>query len=202
MPILRFETAQKELLLARHGKAEHNVAMGGFAGGRIDTNLSSIGIEETKFLAKEILEDGGCDIIFCSQLKRSKQTAEILAKEFERAGKKVGIQEIDGLEEVDVGEFTGKFQSDVEKLYLKEAKPFYEGQMDKLDFPGGENFDDVKKRLEKVLIKAEESDYKKILLVGHAIFSRIVLSIWYPDKPELWKPVAYPHDRIVCRRLI
>lgn len=58
------------IIFIRHGETEHNVK--GLLTGRIDCSLTEKGIEEAKLLGKTLNND--FDAIYCSPLKRAKQT--------------------------------------------------------------------------------------------------------------------------------
>jgi len=106
------------------------------------------------------------DFIFCSDLLRTKQTAEIV-------GRKIGIKPIEDkrLREIGLGIFNGKsvsqfggFWNQGEKL---SALEHYKRRF-KMPLPGGETYDEVEARLAS-FIKDMEKKYqgKNILVVSH-----------------------------------
>lgn len=190
------------IILARHAKSKHNIYSDKtvFAGGETNSELSDEGKEEAKKLAHDIIKIGGCDIILCSALKRSRDTAEIIAREIESiADKSPTIKIIDSLHEISAGLFTGKTRSYALERYPRQATDFYEGNVKKWDFPQGENYAQVLKRAKDTFSIAQKYALsgQRILLIGHGMFNRVLLNFIYPEKKELWQPTAYPHDRLV-----
>ena len=108
------------------------------------------------------------DIVFSSDLLRTKQTAGIVGK---RLGLKINYDE--RLREIDMGEFNGKdihegieFFSQKNKLTAKEIF------LSKFDngFPEGENFSEVKIRMLDFIREIDKRfKNKKILIVSHEI---------------------------------
>ncbi|MDH4359011.1 MAG: histidine phosphatase family protein [Candidatus Berkelbacteria bacterium] len=189
-----------EIYLTRHAKAEHNIKEGFFAGGRTDTRLSDTGKKEVVELARQIAKLGNSiKTIFCSQLVRSRETAEIIAREIRRNGFPAKIIEISGLNEVNVGEFTGKSGEAVKRLYPKEAASFYEGNISNWNFPKGENFEKLCKRAKTVFayIKKTVRPHEGAIIVGHAMFNRTLLYLLYPKRKNLWQPIIYPHNTLI-----
>ncbi len=109
--------------------------------------------ESAKKLKKE-----GIDLIFASDVTRTKQTAEIVAKE-------LGIQKIHfdpRLREFNFGDFNGRSYAEYAKYYSSRAEKFFKKT------PNGENHTDLRKRAYEFLkdIDARHKN-KKILVVTH-----------------------------------
>jgi len=190
------------IILARHAESKHNIYTKDavFAGGETDSKLSEEGEKRAEKLSREIIEIGGCDIILCSPLKRSRDTAEIIGREIESlTGKSPTIETVDELREISTGLFTGKTRSYVLKHYPRQAASFYDGNIKKWNFPKGENYQKVSERARYVLLEAQRyvESGKSVLLIGHGMFNRILLHLVYPDKKELWQPTTYPHARLI-----
>ncbi|HOX41213.1 MAG TPA: histidine phosphatase family protein [bacterium] len=193
---------EREAWLLRHGKAPHNKPdkVATFAGKRVDSGLSDEGKYETAGLAEEINEHGGVNAIVCSTMKRSRQTAEIIAnKTKELSGKEIPVIEITGLEEVDVGDFTGLTEKEAKELSIDSAEAFYQGRLTDLNFPNGEDYLALKERVSGVLdqLRSLSDTHGRIAVVGHGMFNRILLHELHQDRKELWQPRGYPHNRIV-----
>lgn len=145
--------------LLRHGEAESNAL--GFISGNDSPprHLTEVGVKQIKKVAKKI-QKGKVDFIFASPLARTKQTAEIVA---ETLGiPKESIVFDDRLKEIQTGEFEGKhpieyhnFFSSIEEKFIKTPH-------------GGENLNDLKKRLGDFVYEID-SKYqgKNILIVTH-----------------------------------
>ncbi|MFA7254083.1 MAG: histidine phosphatase family protein [Patescibacteria group bacterium] len=191
----------KRIWLGRHGKAPHNRgdADATFGGGRLDNNLTQQGVDATNILANEIYKHCGVDIILCSKMKRSHQTAEIIANKLGELGHDVPIIEIDDLQEVDVGDFTECTEREARKINFHAAEAFYQGKIDGWDFPNGENYKDLSLRVSSVIVQILEltKKYNNIFVVGHGMFNRVICFELFPDRDDLWKDRTYPHDRVI-----
>jgi len=192
-----------EYVLGRHAKAEHNIVgdKATFAGGRIDSELSNEGKEEIKDIIEKIITDGGCDLIVCSTMKRSQETAEIVAQGIEeQLDRRPEVKIIQDLQEIDVGNFTGNTTDWAREHYSEAADNFYNGEVAKWDFPEGENYETISQRVRSVIAQLREiaEPGQKVVIIGHGMFNRVFLSIIFPEKEELWRPTAYPHDRLIA----
>lgn len=94
------------LILARHGETEENRL--GIMQGNNPGNLSEEGKAQAQQLAISLMKED-VDIILCSKLKRSYDTAKIIASVL---GKDIEFLEI--LREKDWGEYTGKSKYEVD----------------------------------------------------------------------------------------
>lgn len=117
-----------------------------------DGKLSKKGIEQSKDL-KKIIADKKFDAVFCSDLKRAIESAELAF------GGKYKIIKDKRLREADYGDLTGEDFSKF-KDHLKDyiIKPF----------PNGENYNDVEKRMAEFLefLKKNYSN-KHVAIVAH-----------------------------------
>lgn len=197
------DSSLSEYVLGRHARAEHNVREGTatFAGGRVDSELTEEGIAEIDSVIEKIVADSGCDIIVCSTMKRSDQTAKIIADGIEeKLGERPKVKTIDDLQEIDVGEFTGNTGKWAIENYPDEANEFYHGDIHKWRFPGGESYSDATLRVQSVLKQLAEiaKPGEKVIIIGHGMFDRVFLSLIFPDRQELWQPTDFPHDRLIA----
>ncbi|OQA52869.1 MAG: putative phosphoserine phosphatase 2 [candidate division WS2 bacterium ADurb.Bin280] len=187
-----------KVYLIRHAKATHNRYDGKaiFAGGRVDSDLTSEGESEAREMGR-LLKDKDIKVIVHSPLKRSKHTAQIIKSEISDKTD-VEMVELKGIEEVDVGEFTDKTREEITKIYCKELEIFLQGDVEKWNFPGGESFSELKLRVARVIEALKKvARQGGVLIVGHGMFNRVILSIIAPSEESLWKPTSYPHDKIV-----
>ncbi len=117
-----------------------------------DVELSEKGIEQSKILPNQI-GSKKFDVVFCSDLKRAVESAEISFK-----GKFLIIQD-KRLRECNYGDFNGKPSEIVE--------PMQEESITKR-FPNGESYEDVKKRMNDFLKFLKKNyDGKHIAIVAH-----------------------------------
>lgn len=140
--------------------------------------LTKKGKEDAK-KASKTLKKKKIDLIFSSDLLRTKQTAEII-------GRELGIKpKFDKrLREADTGIFNGKPLKEIGLFFSKKEGNFsplrhYLNRF-KLSMPGGENYAQVEKRMHAFL-KDTERKYlgKNILIVGHqrplSLLEKVVL---------------------------
>jgi len=125
---------------------------------KIHCPLTDKGKEEVLKSAKQLAENG-IDLIFSSDLLRTKQTAEIVGQEL-----KVPVKLSKKLREFDVGIFNGK-ESKLSWEYSKKKGDILETRL-----PDGESCVDVRKRVYS-FIKDINSKYKdkNILIVSHEL---------------------------------
>jgi alpha-ribazole phosphatase len=160
-----------KLIIARHGQTigNKNKVIQGWA----DTNLNSLGKEQSKKLALKLKKEK-IDIIYCSDLGRCKQTIAPYLKL-----KTVKIKYVKELRELNHGVYNGKNSS----LWIKWIKsPDYikwckknnsEKDWFKKDWwnyknPKGESFKDLKERVSKFVNKIIKIDKgKTVLFVTH-----------------------------------
>jgi broad specificity phosphatase PhoE len=140
-----------KVYVVRHGATELNKK--GIINGHIDDDLTPEGVEQAKELT--LLLPNTIKHIYSSSLGRAKQTAEIINEKL-----KVPITFHDELKEVNFGVLNGT-------PFLPEYKKRHAAQ----DYdwrPSGESFEDVKKRVLKILkvIKSESKD-GEALIVAH-----------------------------------
>jgi isoleucyl-tRNA synthetase len=127
--------------------------------------LTKKGQAQARAAARKLL-DKNIDLIFSSDLLRTKQTAEIIAQEL---GLKVRFDK--RLREINDGIFNGKKLSDFGKFMNQEKKlsplEFYEKRF-KVAVPGGETYTDTQKRMRQFINDVEKKySGKNILLVSH-----------------------------------
>ncbi len=194
------KVGQTKIILARHARATHNIydGEGTFGGGNVDTYLTDEGKKQAEMIADQILQQGGCEKIISSNLKRSIETAQIIKKFIkQKTGREISLEQTELLNEANVGKFAGQTERQVNKYFPFASKNFYNGQVGKWDFPDGENIADLDKRADKLFAKiASENPSDKVLLVGHAIFNRVILHKIFPRKPEFWRPTGYSHNAL------
>lgn len=191
------------LIVVRHGKSAHNLGSENahtFAGDKIDNELAPEGIKNAHDLADKIIKTDRCDIIVSSNLKRSKQTAEIIKDDIlKQTGKVLKIIEIPELHEINIGDFAGHTEVEVRRLYPEVAKAFYEGDLLNWSFPNGEDFEQVKSRVDagiEIIKKKESESFKQVLFCGHGMLNRVLFFVKANGNAGLWKERAYPHDRV------
>ena len=133
-----------------HGTTTDNEQ--GISSGWKDVELSRLGVKQSREL-KDKIKDKKFDIVFCSDLKRAVNSANITW------GGKVEIEEDGRLRECNYGVFNGEPSIVVDPLQEKKIeKPF----------PGGESYENVKQRIEDFLVDLKKNyDGKHVAIVAH-----------------------------------
>jgi broad specificity phosphatase PhoE len=120
--------------------------------GWFDVGLSELGIQQSKELWDKI-KDKHFDVVFCSDLKRAVQSAELTFKD------KIEIISDKRLRECNYGKFNAQPSEIVE--------PMQEQSITKR-FPAGESYEDVKERIKNFLNFLKENyGGKSVAIVAH-----------------------------------
>ncbi len=147
-------------MLVRHGLTEYNMTRR-FAGSS-DIELSPVGREQVSRL-KERLADQPINRVYCSDLKRARVTAEILAE-----GRDLNIVPTAELREVDYGECEGLTYSQIKERFPTVAEGVAAPDRG-LEFPGGESFAAMVERITRFRERlAQHPATDNILVVSHS----------------------------------
>ncbi len=152
------------LILIRHGETKEGKQ--GILLGHLPGTLTAKGKKEIEIISNKIKEKKlSPGIIISSDLKRAKQSAEILSKSL---GIKVKYDNL--LKERGGGIAEGKKEDEINwNLYEKMALPYRK-------HVGGESFTDVKKRVKLFLKDISKNKFKNIIIVSHNVFLTMLLS--------------------------
>lgn len=157
------------LYLTRHGETIWNRL--GKTQGIQDTNLTDLGRMQAKKLGEQLKKNNNINAIYCSDLLRARETAEII-------GKEISIEPTSSplLREVAFGNWEG--------LSIPEIEEQYPGQLarwrNELTFApeGGESLLAVQDRIvsfiEMIKEKHQNSD-DNILIVSHAATTKVII---------------------------
>ncbi len=164
--IARQKFTSNKYFLLRHGESKRNVDKTVACWPeKVLTPLTKKGKEQIKEVAQKLKKEK-IDLIFASDLLRTKQTAGIVSRE---VGIKVKFDK--RLREFNMGKFNGKLVAEAAKFWDPDGKlkPMeYFLKRFKTKAPGGENYTDVKKRMYgflKVIDKKYQN--KNILIISH-----------------------------------
>lgn len=154
-----------KVYVIRHGQTDWNLAQK--TQGKTDIELNKTGIEQAR-KAKEKINKCKIDLIYCSPLKRAKETAKIVNED-----KKYKIIYEKDLEERGFGDFEGKTKEEIKEMV---------GDWEKIhDYKINSNerniepIKDVCNRVWNFLDKVkEEQAGKNILIVTHAGVCRAI----------------------------
>ena len=157
----------KIIYLVRHGKIETEGDQRCYIG-QSDILLDAAGIKQAERM-RERLAKAGAKAIYCSDLIRSRQTAEILAKSCQ-----CPIFVRTDLREIHLGEWEGLSFAEVIRRFPEK----FEARGKDIAYyriPGGESFADCSQRalgaFQEILEKTEEAS----IIVGHAGINRLIL---------------------------
>ena len=145
------------ILLARHGESDWNrdKRWQGLA----DRPLTEHGREQGRALA-ERLADTELDAVYASDLRRARETAEIVA-----ATKGLGVTTVPGLREVDVGSWSGLTRVEAEERFPDGYARWLAGGEGWTD---GETYEELGARVVGAIRQiAEENDGGRALVVAH-----------------------------------
>lgn len=175
-----------EFILVRHGKTEYNERRQYC--GALDPDLSDLGRQELERSdAKPFLRDHAPDMVFCSPMKRTLQTAAILLD-----GKEVPLVAVPELREIDFGDFEGRSYEDMkdDPAYTAWLDTNCEGPIPGGDFPDMFR-DDVAVCFESLLETCRTEGVERALVVSHGgVLGTILERFVEPEKH--WYEYNFP----------
>jgi len=154
------------IYLLRHGEIE--TPTGRRFIGQIDYPLSEKGRNQAEYW-KTALADKGFESVFCSDLARSTETAEIVSGDF---GGDVRV--VTELREIGLGDWDGCLMQEIRECFPK-AWGERGRSIDTFRTPGGESFNDLYQRVVPVFHSISRSARGNVLIVGHAGVNRMIL---------------------------
>ena len=157
------------MFLVRHGEVEERYLQ--IYGGRIDMNLSERGRSQATALAPYFAQLG-LDAIYCSTMKRARQTLEPIAEL--AAAEPIFFED---LREIDFGAWTGLTWGEVAKQHESEVADWLHllesGAVD-----GAESTADLRARVEPCLTRILESHPgQAVAVVCHGAVIRLMLAL-------------------------
>lgn len=160
-----------KIFLVRHGQDTDNAS--GILNGRRDTELTELGREQARQVAKK-LRDNNIQIIYASPLRRAYETARIIAEV-------LGIDEIVAdahLIERDFGILTGKPVVDISKYTDKIMSTDRVNYF--LEVDGAEDFPTLLERGRKILQEIRERHpNRNVLIVTHGDIGKMIRSAYH-----------------------
>ena len=164
---------EKRIYLIRHAEPQKMDDKKRYLG-QSDPALSEKGILQAKQLAafflKKVFLENPFDI-YCSDLKRARQTADIIAKPHKI--RHLQPQTMSALREIDMGTWDGKSFDEIKRDFPEE---FQRRGEDIANFrpPGGERFLDVEKRVMPAFYKICQNISHSAVIVAHAGVNRVI----------------------------
>ena len=168
-----------KLFFVRHGESVANI-QGIYQGQTYDTDLSQLGIKQSQATAGEFY-NGKVEQIYCSPLKRTHQTAEIIAR-------KIGLKpKVDRrIIEINHGDWEGMPKSEIKQVFAQ-SYHLWKTNPSQVQMPNGENCRDVLNRslgfIEEMVLLDQN-----IIVVSHDMVIRLLLAHWKKlNIDNIWK---------------
>ena len=158
----------RTVLLIRHGEIAGDDTAHRFIG-RTDLPMSEDGEGEIRLLARRV-QRVPLDAVYCSDLGRSRRTAELLAE-----GRAIPVRVKPELREIDLGAWEGLPRREVAE---RQPTEYEQRGRDIENFrpPGGESFADLKRRVLCFWQSAiEASGPGTVAIAAHAGVNRVIL---------------------------
>ncbi|MCC7356512.1 MAG: histidine phosphatase family protein [Candidatus Doudnabacteria bacterium] len=161
-----------KLLMIRHGQTDGN--KNEIVYGHLDLPINEVGEKQVAVMADQLTEHH-IDAIYASPLMRTHQTAEVVSTKL-----KLPVVYRDELIERDFGSLNGRSWKDI----LEEFGPDYRHKDFRQEYDyhefGGEDFNDVKKRVTTFLdfLRQTHTDDKVILAITHAGIIRLMYHLF------------------------
>lgn len=158
---------EKKILLLRHGSLQTVDDKKRFLG-QTDLSLSEQGRRQAKFWSRQ-LADWPMDAIFCSDLQRCRETADMIAED-----RRSVVTPLAELREIDLGQWEGMRFDRVKQLW---PDAFLLRGRDIAAFrpPDGESFNDLRQRVVRVFERQVGQGDGNLLFVAHAGVIRVLL---------------------------
>ncbi len=157
-----------KLYIIRHGQTEWNLI--NKIQGWKNSNLTEKGMEDARKLGEK-LQKIDFDYIYTSNQGRAIDTARLI-----RGKKKTEIIEDHDLQEIRLSLWEGMTIDEISKVYPED----YDTYMNRPDLykpSEGESYEDLYRRINKVLKKIISCGGKNILIVTHGVSLKIILAI-------------------------
>lgn len=155
------------IILVRHGETTWNLE--GRYQGQVDTPLSPRGIEQGK-MAAEALRDVPLDYCLASPLSRAQDTCRFIA-----GLHGLPVHSDPRLTEIAHGAWEGVHAEDIEKQYPEEFH-LWHTHPEQVQMPGGENLEDVRRRVRAAFDDiAREHDGQTVLVAAHDAVNKAIL---------------------------
>ena len=154
--------APTTLMLVRHGVTQQSVEhrFSGWHGA--DPPLVDLGVRQAEAAAEEVVRRGGADVLVCSPLQRTRQTAQVIAERLGLDGPIV----VDGLAEADFGEWDSLTFAEVKARWPDELAAWMAST--EVAPPGGESFAAVRRRVEAARLDLiDRFPRQRVLAVAH-----------------------------------
>jgi probable phosphoglycerate mutase len=149
-------------VLVRHGVTQHSVEHRFSGRNGQDPGLIELGARQAQAAAEELARRGGADVLVTSPLRRTRETAAILA---ERLGMAEPVV-VEGLAEADFGGWDARTFAEVKQRWPDELAAWLASF--EVAPPGGESFAEVRARVQAARLELlERFPRQRVLVVSH-----------------------------------
>ena len=154
-----------KLILVRHGQTEWNRLRR--YQGQADIELNETGLKQAQQTSKQLAQEK-LNAIYCSDLKRARQTAKIITTQHNPA---VSIQESTLLREMNFGDYEGLTFDKMDPKFqlIFSADPTWRNSGPNVRTPNGESITDLALRVEQFTREtlSKHASNETILIVAH-----------------------------------
>jgi probable phosphoglycerate mutase len=157
----------RTVYLIRHGRIQQKDDSRRYIG-QLDLPLNEEGLRQAQILQKRF-ERADIRAVYCSDLSRSQQTAEIITE-----NKGITIIPRKTLREIDLGDWEGCKFSDIARRFPNEFKA-RGADIGYYRVPNGESFADCSRRVVLAFHDILECVAGNVIIVGHAGVNRLIL---------------------------
>ncbi|MHA1962677.1 MAG: histidine phosphatase family protein [Candidatus Thorarchaeota archaeon] len=168
----------KELVLVRHGEAEHHIK--GIIGGWTDLPLTDRGRQQIGITAKRLNElfQSRIEIIYTSDLKRASESAKIIQEQFD-----IPLTIDPQFRELNPGISKDMTQEDGAKIEIPMSEPIRDWK----PWPESENWRILQERVSSVMSQLEKKPEEVVMIVGHGNINSALIEWWLqlPDEVPL-----------------
>lgn len=168
-----------EIILARHGETEWNVAE--VFRGQIDIDLNETGVKQAELLSG-YLSTSAIAAVYSSPLKRALKTAEIIAQPH-----KIKVEVEPDFIDFNFGKWQGLSHQEVKEKY-RDLYATWITHPEQVRMPDGEALEDVSKRVIRVRNKVIENHRGTVIIVGHRVVNKVMIcTLLGLDNSHFWK---------------
>ncbi|MBC7223858.1 MAG: histidine phosphatase family protein, partial [Anaerolineae bacterium] len=155
------------VILIRHGQTDWNVEPR--FRGTADIPLNEAGVAQAEALARRLASEP-IAAVYSSPLRRATQTAEIIAQPHG-----LPVEAVQGFASADYGQWEGMLVAEVARQH-PDLYDLWLHHPEQLQFPGGENLDQVRDRAFRALMEIlPRHPDQRIVVVSHQVVTRTLL---------------------------
>lgn len=171
-----------KIYLIRHGETQWNIERR--LQGCGDSPLTEKGTMDAKLLGGK-LKEIDIDIIYSSTSKRAINTSKII-----KGKRNIEIALEEDLREMSIGNWQGRTWDEIKIMSPQEYYKYWNAPHLYIGMNGGENFDQVEKRVVSFIdniIQAKK--YKNIIVVSHGVTVKSIITYYQKKSMDLlWEP--------------